>query len=184
MSAAEVLSTQAVDDADLVARATAGDEHAFSTLYRRHVRYVAGVVFRILRNDADLNDVLQQAFSQAFVRLPQLRDPAGFRSWVTRIAVRRSQDCLLSRKRQERVSAEQSEVATVTTHPTEAEDVEELYRAMERLSPRLRVPWALHYLEGETIEETARLCDVSLSTVKRRVSDAQDLLTRWLSVES
>jgi RNA polymerase sigma-70 factor (ECF subfamily) len=86
-------------DEDLVARAHAGDERAFTLLYRRHVRQVARTVYAILRNDAEVDDVLQRAFADASLQLPALRDPRGFRAWVTRIAVRDAYDQLRARRR-------------------------------------------------------------------------------------
>ena len=80
------LTAVPTDDALLVEQSRAGDERAFATLYRRHARYVAGVVFRITGNDGDVDDVMQEAFVDAHAGLSGLREPAGFRAWLVRIA--------------------------------------------------------------------------------------------------
>jgi RNA polymerase sigma-70 factor, ECF subfamily len=169
-----------VDDAALVARACAGDERAFSALYRRHVRYVAGVLYRLLRRDAELDDILQQTFADAYVGVRGLRDPAGFRAWVARIAVRRAADCLAARRRRHLLVRAVEPVMPRVSDPEVRRDVETLYQVLDELTPRLSVPWVLSAIQGETSEQVARLCDISLSTAKRRITRAAQLIERRL----
>jgi RNA polymerase sigma-70 factor (ECF subfamily) len=61
--------------------------------------------------------------------------------------------------------------------------VDELYRALDDLPAEQRIPWSLHVIEGQTLEETARLCDVSLATVKRRIADAAALIRNRLDAK-
>ena len=71
MSAAPRLTQVPDDDAALVARAAAGDDRAFGLLYRRHARYVAGVVFRLLGDESELDDVVRQALHLLRVAGPE-----------------------------------------------------------------------------------------------------------------
>lgn len=168
------------DDAALVAQACAGNDRAFEALYRRHARYVAGVVYRLLGNDAEVDDVLQEAFLDAAGALRGLREPGEFRAWIVRIAVRRIYRRLARRRRWRWLL---SAVEVVTPHasdPRTRQRVHELYEALRGLPPKLGVPWTLHVLEGETLPEVARLCDVSLATTKRRIAEAGTRLERRL----
>lgn len=79
-------SRRGVDDAQLVERALAGDGMAFTELYRRHVSAVAATVHSLTSTADDRADFVQEAFTTAFARLAQLRDPARFRAWVLQIA--------------------------------------------------------------------------------------------------
>ncbi|MBN1610577.1 MAG: RNA polymerase sigma factor [Polyangiaceae bacterium] len=169
-----------VDDAALVTRACAGDERAFSALYRRHVRYVAGVLYRLLRRDAELDDVLQQTFADAYVGVRSLRDRTDFRAWVARIAVRRASDCLASRRRRHLLARAVQPMMPRVSDPEARRDIENLYQVLDRLTPRLRVPWVLSAIQGETTEQVARLCSISLSTAKRRIARAAELIERRL----
>src|SRR5262249_38810774 len=92
---------RAFDDAVLVERSLAGDDRAFATLYRRHLRYVAGILQRFARavGREELDDMLQQTFADAYTGLARLRDRSGFRPWIARIAVRCAYDRLASRER-------------------------------------------------------------------------------------
>ncbi len=168
----------AEDDEDLVRRARAGDERAFVTLYRRNVRYVARTVFSILRRDADVDDVVQRAFADACFQLETLRDARGFRAWVTRIAVRDAWDQLRARRRRRLLADALEWVLPRSTSPREASAVDALYEVLERLPPKLRVPWTLHCMDGFTFEEVASTCAIGLNTAKRRVAEAQARVDR------
>src|SRR5690606_22585492 len=89
MSAAPKLAPVPDDDATLVARAKAGDARAFTAIYRRYARYVAGVVLRLLGDESELEDVVQETFVAASEGLGRLEDGAALKSWLVTIAVRR-----------------------------------------------------------------------------------------------
>lgn len=168
------------DDATLVEHARRGDDKAFTALYRRHARYCAGVVYRLTGNDADVDDVLQEAFTDAACALDTLREPAGFRGWLVRIVVNRVHKRMSKRRRFRFLARAVELVAPRASDPEDRRLVEELYEALDRIPPDLRIPWTLHHVEGETLPEVAKMCDVSLATVKRRIADAETRLNRRL----
>ncbi len=108
------------DDASLVAQARAGSERAFEALYRRHVRYVAGVTYRLLGNDAEVDDVLQEAFLDAAGALAGLREPGEFRAWLVQIAIRRVYRRLASKRRWRWLRAEVETVSPACLGPADA----------------------------------------------------------------
>src|ERR1700722_10760394 len=79
-------------DAELVARFRAGDREAFDAIVRRHQEAVRRLVGRYVHNEADAQDVAQQAFTRAFEGLPSFRGDSTFRTWLYRIAVNRALD--------------------------------------------------------------------------------------------
>jgi RNA polymerase sigma-70 factor (ECF subfamily) len=164
------------DDATLVAQVLRGDERAFGALYRRHASYIAGVAYRLMGGDAELDDVVQETFVDASRAMAQLEDPAGVRGWLVRIAVRRVHKRFAKRRRFRWLLGEAAHVAPTTSDPRAAGELDALYQALERLAPDLRVPWSLHHIEGETLPEVAAICGVSLATVKRRIAEA----SRWI----
>ena len=168
------------DDATLVAQAREGDERAFATLYRRHARYVAGVAYRLLGKDCEVDDVMQEAFCDAAGALRSLEDPNEFRAWIARIAVRRVHKRIGRRRRWAWLVGVAEEVTPSATDPATRQRVHELYDALHTLPAKLRVPWILHVIEGETLPEVARLCDVSLATAKRRMAEAGSRVDRRL----
>jgi len=170
----------APDDATLVAQAIAGNERAFATLYRRHARYVAGVVYRLMGSDAELEDVVQEGFVDASRALSSLNDPSGFRPWLARIVVRRVHKRLARRRRWRFLMGAVKEVTPAVSDPKVRERVDALYEILGALDPKLRIPWTLHVIEGETLPDVATLCETSLATVKRRIAEASGIIERRL----
>jgi len=168
------------DDATLVAQAVAGNERAFTLLYRRHARYVAGVVYRLLGSDADLDDVMQETFCDAAAALGSLREPSRPRPWLARIAVHRVYARLARRRRSRWLLGATTVLAPKVSDPAERERVVALYEILERLAPKVRTPWVLHVIGGESLPDVAAVCEVSLATVKRRVAEAEQAVQRGL----
>ncbi|MGH7270210.1 MAG: RNA polymerase sigma factor, partial [Polyangiaceae bacterium] len=68
--------------------ARAGEAWAHEALFRRHARMVNGLAFRLMGRDADVDDLVQDAFVTAFSRLQGLGDPQAFSAWLGSIVVR------------------------------------------------------------------------------------------------
>ena len=177
---APALRAAQVDDATLIERAKRGDEGAFTHLYQRHVRYVAGVVYRLLGVDGELDDIVQETFVEAIGKMAQLREPERLRAWLVAIAVRRTQKALQARRRKQWFGLRVAEVSPSCADPRVQQVADELYDSLDRLSPKLRIPWMLHHIEDQTLPEVARCCDISLATAKRRIAEAEELLNRRL----
>lgn len=167
-------------DAVLVGQILAGDPSAFRQLYRRHARYVAAVVVRVCGDDIELDDILQDTFVRVVQRLDSLEDPARVRPWIVTIAVRMASERLQRRKRRGRLQSAIAPHHPRTSDPRDRARADELYAALDQIPPKLRVPWVLSRVQGEPLETVANMCEVSLATVKRRISQAQTRLDRRL----
>jgi RNA polymerase sigma-70 factor, ECF subfamily len=178
VSAAPLLTPIPDDDATLVARAAAGDERAFTALYRRHARYVAGVAFRLLGDEAELDDVVQETFVDAHDALASIRDGATVRAFLATITARKVARRIARRQRQRWLAGWLGLSAARSETPAVESEAFALYQALEGLSVDRRIPWTLHVVEGMTLPEVAAACGVSLATVKRRIADAGALLAK------
>lgn len=167
-------------DEVLVARVLRGDEHAFSQLYRRYARYMAGVAFRLYGEDSEIDDTVQEAFLEAVRCLGKLQDPTRLRSWLVTITVRCVRRRIGKRQKRRRLADGVSDVAPRSSDPDDRARVDALYQALDQIPEKLSTPWILHRVEGETLPEVAKLCESSLSTVKRRIADAEQRLERRL----
>src|SRR5262249_43807000 len=78
-----------IADDELVRRARSGDDWAVEAIYRRYVTLVASTAQRLLRNDGDVDDIVQETFLIAFEQLDRLVEPAALRGWLAQIAVSR-----------------------------------------------------------------------------------------------
>lgn len=178
MSAAPKLAPVPDDDATLVARAVAGDDRAFTSLYRRHARYVAGVAFRLMGDDSELDDVVQETFVAASEGLSRIQHGASVRHWLVTITVRKVARRIARRQRQRWLAQWIGRTEPTSAAPLVEGEAYALYQALGSISAARRIPWALHTIEGMTLPEVAEHCGVSLATVKRRIAETNDLLAR------
>ncbi len=176
-------ASAAVDDAALVERAQRDDDAAFRAIYARHCHYIAGVVYRLLGDDADLDDVVQETFVDAAGGLGALEDRASLRRWLVVVAVRKVNTLLARRRRRSWFRWALVQFSPAASNPGDRRMVDELYDALDRLPVKLRVPWVLHRIADESLPEVANACDTSLATVKRRIAEAEERLKRRLDAE-
>ncbi len=168
-------------DSELVAAILAGDEHAFTLLYRRHARSIAGFVFRLLGDSGDLDDVMQETMLETLRSLHRLQDHARVRSFMSTIAARIVYARVRKQKRRRQIYELLEAVKPGPPDPRERERIQALYRALWQLPDEQRVPWMLTCIEGMTLDEAASACGCSQSTVRRRIAQAQRRLDWRLS---
>ncbi len=89
-----------MDETELIAAARSGNQDAFAELYRQHNRYVRAIGRSILRS-RDLDDMCQETFLLAFMRLDSFEGNSQFRTWITRIAINQ---CLVILRKGRRAS--------------------------------------------------------------------------------
>jgi RNA polymerase sigma-70 factor (ECF subfamily) len=172
-------SGEAISDQELVARAQGGDAWAEEKLYRRHVRYVFGLAARLLRNSIEAEDVVQDTFAIALEQMRSLRDGAALRGWLAQIAVSQARR-RLRRRRLLRVLGLDSSADDATlealAEPSAGPEVQAELAVLDRLLDKLpgeqRLAWMLRYVEGESLEDVARVAGCSLATAKRRIASA------------
>jgi RNA polymerase sigma-70 factor (ECF subfamily) len=174
-------------DANLVWRASVGDRSAEEALYRRHVQYVHGLLCRLLGNQTDAEDAVQETFVIALDRLGQLRDAEAFRGWLAQIAVSRARRLFRKQKLLRFLGLngnrdEETIACVVGPYASASVRVEmaTLHQLLERLPADQRLAWSLRHVEGESLEEVAMHCDCSLATAKRRVAAAHTAIEAGL----
>jgi RNA polymerase sigma-70 factor (ECF subfamily) len=133
----------------------------------------------VLRNDADAEDVAQEALLRAYRRFDRLRDRQRFRAWLVRITFRLALDRARSAKRREqRETLWAQPISRPTTEDLAAasEFQAHLADAVDELSPKLRLVLLLAAMEGHTLDEVAALLGLPLGTVKSRLFFARKQL--------
>ena len=136
----------------------------------------------VLRNDADAEDVAQEALLRAYQNLGRLRERVSFRAWLVRIAFRLALDRLRAAKRRHlRESQWVFENARRERHSGEnAEFQRQFDRALEELPEKQRLVILLAAMEGHSLEEVAALLAVPVGTVKSRLFLARKTLAEKL----
>lgn len=175
------LTADGAIDAALVERARRADHAAFAALYQRHARYIAGVVYRLMGDDAELDDIVQETFVDAAHALDALTHAGLVRPWLVAIAVRRARRHLSRRRRRWLLLDSLAVFGASVSNPDDRRGADELYDALDRLPRDLRVPWVLSRIEQLSLPEVATACELSLATVKRRIAEAERRIQRRLA---
>lgn len=151
---------------------------AVPVLYERYSRYVASIAARLLGREDEVKDVVQDVFVAAMEHLDELEKSESIKGWLGTITVNKATS-RLRRRKVRAVFGLDSSVHTPPAHPAspdQAAYLAELYKELDRLPVSHRVAWTLRYVQEESLEEVAKLCDCSLATVKRWIAAAQDLM--------
>ena len=157
----------------------------FEALYRRYSPYVAKIGHRLLGRDGEVDDLVQDVFLAAHRGLRNLRKPEAVKGWLATVAVRFARRRLRSRKVRAALSLDASpdygDVVGPSASPEQRAQVARVYRVLDRIPVNQRIAWSLRYVEGETLERVAELCECSLATAKRRIKAAQDIIKMEVS---
>lgn len=161
-------------DKRLAKRIVAGDRDACETFVRRHYAPIYRLLVRLCR-DADLaEDLTQETFAAAWVKIATYAGASSLATWLHRIAYRKFIDWRRARRSLAIADCDVDEVASGGAGPAEAAMLDEESRglrlAMDRLPPAERDALALHYLQGLSYREMACVLDEPGGTVKWRTS--------------
>jgi RNA polymerase sigma-70 factor (ECF subfamily) len=169
-------------DGELVARAAQGEERAIGTLYDRYGPVLYAVAYRIVGQRADAEEVVVEAFAQAWRDAPRFEAGRGsVAGWLTMIARSRALDLVRARGRRDRITATaaadrpDAPLAMGQTGPDPAGSLDhderrrQVRQALDTLSPPQRQAIELAYFEGLSQSEIAERLREPLGTVKTRV---------------
>jgi RNA polymerase sigma-70 factor (ECF subfamily) len=174
-------------DEAIVARVRSGDTALYEILVRRHNQRLYRTIRAILREDRDVEDVMQQAYLDAYTHLHQFKGDAQFSTWLTRIAVNRAiRNGKGSRRHLERITSDADHdlalerVTSTDLDPEHSMYGHELKTVLESLLDELpepfRIVFVLREVEGLSTAETAASLSINEETVKTRLHRARRLL--------
>ena len=182
-------------EAALIGRIQRGERELFYELIRPYERRVFVIAFTILRNEADAEDVAQDAFLKAFKYLAQFRSESRFSTWLIQVAINEA------RQRQRKshleimrpIADQENEDGTYTPRdftdwreiPSEALERKEIRKkliaALGSLAQKYREVFVLRDVEHMSIEDTAQALGISAGAVKTRLLRARLMLRDLLS---
>jgi RNA polymerase sigma-70 factor (ECF subfamily) len=194
-----------LDDDALLRRIRAGDRDAFSLLMRRYNRRLYRVARSVLRDDAEAEDALQDAYLQAYRALPTFRGESTLGTWLTRIVVNAA---LMRQRKTGRLAevielgadydAAAADAAAAGSHSPDDSpgDVEQpdlaafrgqtrrlIETGIDKLPAAFRTVFVLRAVEELTVEETAATLDIPEATVRTRYVRARAMLREALARE-
>jgi RNA polymerase sigma factor (sigma-70 family) len=189
-------------DADIVHRIVAGDLAAFELLMRRHNRRLYRLARATLRNDAEAEDALQDAYLKAFRSLAQFRGDAALATWLARLVLNECLGRLRRAARRQNVmpmllECPDDEQLSLDMDPTHTHDDSGpdqvaaraeiralLERKLDALPVGFRTVFVLRSVEEMSIEETAQSLGIAEATVRSRHFRARQMLRESLAEEA
>lgn len=176
-------NSKMMDDRTLVARVLSGDEKAFVMLIRQHERLVAHMVGRLVKNDADREELCQDIFVRVHEKLGEFAFQSKLSTWIATIAWRHAINHL---KRKKMFFTEFPEEESLTKKFIEQETPETVFeeqdldafvlRLVDELPPHYKVVLTLFHLENMTYPEICEVTKMPEGTVKNYLFRARNLL--------
>lgn len=181
-------------DAKLVARVKAGDKAAFDLLVLKYQRKILRLLSRMLRDQSEIEDVMQEAFIKAYRALPQFRGDSAFYTWLYRIAINTARNWMASQSRRpSSPSLHQSEDGetfdeidnlidnnTPESLLASREIAESVNETIQALPAELRTAIVLREIEGLSYEEIAQAMGCPIGTVRSRIFRAREAIASKL----
>ncbi len=181
-------------DQQLVERVQRGDKQAFGLLVDKYRRKLGRLLSRFIRDQAEVEDVVQEAFIKAYRALPNFRGESAFYTWLYRIGINTAKNYLVSMGRRPQTSNEIAvddaenfedgdELRTMDTPETELmtqEIAKTVQLAIDALPEDLRTAIVLREIEGLSYEEIATMMDCPIGTVRSRIFRAREFIAERL----
>lgn len=186
MTAPSSIPTGELSDEEVVLRVVAGERELFELLMRRYNQRVYRSVRALLRNPDEAEDVMQQAYVNAYRHLDQFEGRSGFATWMTRIAIREA--VAKNRKTVSHLQAMPQLTGEMTMNDFQSPGPDPEARAVasdlmqhveaeiEALPEMYRAVLVLREVEGLSTDETAACLEISIDVVKTRLHRARTML--------
>lgn len=175
-----------VSDGELVNRCLEGDKDSFGDLIMRYQGVVRGLAYHLVGNFQDAEDLAQESFIRAYVRLSDLQDRAKFASWLKRVTFSVCMNWLKAHRHDQAATLEERiyQVPDPTSYPSDSVEAAELrdavLQAVANLPEMYRLPLTLFHLDGLSYNKVADFLDLPVSTVKWRLHQARRMLKKGM----
>ncbi|WP_373740407.1 RNA polymerase sigma factor RpoE [Neisseria sp.] len=181
-------------DQMLVERAQKGEQKAFELLMSKYQRRLVRLVTRFVKDEHEVNDVVQEAMIKAYRALPNFRGESAFYTWLYRIGINTAKNFLVDSGKRPFISAEAANeegdildlADQVADHHTpEAEMInreilQTVEAAIANLPDDLRKAITLREMDGLSYEEIAQIMDCPIGTVRSRIFRAREVIAKDL----
>lgn len=181
-------------DQQLVERVQRGDKQAYGLLVEKYRRKLGRLLSRFIRDQAEVEDVVQEAFIKAYRALPNFRGDSAFYTWLYRIGINTAKNYLVAMGRRPQTQNEievddaenfedGDELRTTDTPETELmtkEIAKTVQAAIDALPEDLRTAIVLREIEGLSYEEIAESMECPIGTVRSRIFRAREAIATQL----
>jgi len=172
---------------DLIARCQKGDQRAQMEVYERYYRAMYNTSVRIVKDTAEAEDIMQEAFLKAFSKINTLQEVSTFGAWLKRIVVNLSINSFNHKVKLNEVTyndelkneADESE-GIILENDSKDEKVKKILRTLNSLKENYRVALTLHLIEGYDYEEIGKILNLSYANCRTTISRAKESLRKKL----
>jgi len=173
-------SSEGIDD--LVRRAQQGDLDAFESLYRAHVPAVFALCRRMIGDERDARDLVQDVFVRAWQRLPTFQGHSALGTWIHRLAVNVVLEQLRTSKRETLrfIDDSDTDVLPARSSENQLDASMDLDRALTQLPTGARSVFVLHDIHGYSHDEIAQMTGIAAGTARAQLWRARRALMRLL----
>jgi RNA polymerase sigma-70 factor (ECF subfamily) len=182
--------SKALTDEEIIARVQAGERALYEIIMRRYNQRLYRVARAILHDNAEAEDVMQDAYVRAYTHLDQFAGRSAFSTWLTRIAVHEALTRLRSRNRHPQVDVTEydGEISMKTSSnsldPEQSASTGQLREFLEEavlnLPESYRTVIMLRDIEELSTAETAEALDLTEDNVKVRLHRGHGMIRNWL----
>jgi RNA polymerase sigma-70 factor, ECF subfamily len=197
MSSSVQAEVEADRERSVLEAVKAGQTHRFEELVAAYQNRLFGAMFVMLGDRQDAEDITQEAFTRAFLKLEAFQAKSSFFTWLHRIAFNLAIDMRRREKRARNIGKVSMEVASESLESSEASPSEEserseaqqkIYDALAKIDPERRAVIALRDLQGMDYAEIADVLAIPIGTVRSRLHRARielkEILAGYVNCDS
>lgn len=171
---------------EIVELSKAGNSKAQYQLYKLYSKAMFNICMRMMNHREEAEDILQEGFTEAFMKLETFRFESTFGAWLKRIMINRCINALKKRKL-DLVSTEENPVPDTSNNEVNYEaiemEVKKVHKAIEQLADGYRVILSLYLLEGYDHKEISQILNITESTSKSQYMRAKLKLKSILKMQ-
>ncbi|WP_035334135.1 RNA polymerase sigma factor [Dokdonia sp. PRO95] len=172
---------------ELITLCQQGNQGAQMEVYNRYYKAMYNTSLRIVKHEAEAEDIMQESFLSAFTKLDSYKGEASFGSWLKRIVVNNSLNAYNKGKKLDETPLEdhlykiEDDAEGVSEVDLTSVRAQEVVHAMSMLKDNYRQSLSLHLIEGYDYEEMSEIMNVSYANCRTMVSRAKDSLRKLLN---
>ncbi len=181
------MSLTQLNTEQLIAECRKQDKNAQLEVYNRYYKAMYNTSLRIIKDTAEAEDVMQEAFLTAFTKLAMLTDNKMFGAWLKKIVINASITASRKNNHHREVALETIEYALTDSDGIVTEDLttikaNKILTTLNQLKDSYSTALSLHFIEGYDYEEICQIMDISYSNCRTLVSRAKESLRKKLQV--
>jgi len=180
-------------DKSVIQRALDGDQSAFKEILNRYRGSIYNLIYKMVHNREETEDLVQEAFIKAFASLETFNEEYAFSTWLYKIAINNCIDHFRKRRlktfsidspiesKNGTIKREFSDTSTLPDRPLLSKEKTKLIEdAIENLPEKYRISIVLRHNEDKSYEEISQILGIPLGTVKARIFRAREMLKKQL----